>query len=480
MLNLGFILETLTDYQPTGQEPLISSVVIDSRKARPGSVFVCFAGEKVDAHDFILDAFERGAMAAIVEHARPEAGAVIDAAKPWAEQLAEQQIAAVQTPPVPFQILVSSTMEAMQRLGGQWRRRFPELRTIGITGSVGKTTTKELTHAVLSRRYNTLKSEGNYNNEIGLPLTLLRLRPWHQRAVLEMGMYTSGEIRLLCDLAQPQIGVVTIVGSVHMEWLGSIEAIAAAKQELVEALPAAPEGVAILNRDDERVMEMADHTEARVFTYGLDSQSDIWADNILSMGLDGIYFTLHHGSESLNVQVPLLGRHSVHTALRAAAVGLVEGLSWDEIVHGLQGLSSQLRLVAVPGPHNSILLDDTYNSSPESAIAALNLLDDLEGRRIAVLGDMLELGPVEEQSHRLVGRRAKDAAEVIVAVGDLGQIIGEEALHAGMASDRVFMARDAAEAVELLEEIIQSNDVVLVKGSRGIQLERVVAALGRA
>jgi UDP-N-acetylmuramoyl-tripeptide--D-alanyl-D-alanine ligase len=298
--------------------------------------------------------------------------------------------------------------------------------------------------------------------------------------VLEMGMYTSGEIRLLCDLAQPQIGVVTIVGSVHMEWLGSIEAIAAAKQELVEALPAAPEGVAILNRDDERVMEMADHTEARVFTYGLDSQSDIWADNILSMGLDGIYFTLHHGSESLNVQVPLLGRHSVHTALRAAAVGLVEGLSWDEIVHGLQGLSSQLRLVAVPGPHNSILLDDTYNSSPESAIAALNLLDDLEGRRIAVLGDMLELGPVEEQSHRLVGRRAKDAAEVIVAVGDLGQIIGEEALHAGMASDRVFMARDAAEAVELLEEIIQSNDVVLVKGSRGIQLERVVAALGRA
>jgi UDP-N-acetylmuramoyl-tripeptide--D-alanyl-D-alanine ligase len=265
-----------------------------------------------------------------------------------------------------------------------------------------------------------------------------------------------------------------------MEWLGSIEAIAAAKRELLEALPPAPEGVAILNRDDERVMEMAGYTDASVVTYGLDSQADIWADHILSMGLNGIYFTLHHGRDSLNVQVPLLGRHSVHTALRAAAVGLVEGLTWDEIVHGLQGLSSQLRLVAVPGPRNSILLDDTYNSSPESAIAALNLLNDLDGRRIAILGDMLELGPVEEQSHRLVGRRAKDAADVIVAVGELGRLIGEEALAAGMPADRVFLVKDAAEAVELLNDIIRNDDVVLVKGSRGVQLDRVVTALGRA
>lgn len=475
MLNLGFVLETLTDYRPTGQEPLVSSVVIDSRKARAGSVFICFVGETVDAHDYITDAFDRGAIAAIVERPVPVEGALLDSARSWANQVSPDQPL-----PIPLLIQVASSLEAVQTLGREWRKRFPALRAIGITGSVGKTTTKELTHAVLSRRFNTLKSEGNYNNEIGLPLTLLRLRPWHQRAVLEMGMYTSGEISLLCDLAQPQVGVVTIIGAVHMEWLGSIEAIAAAKRELVEALPPAPEGVAILNRDDERVMQMAGYTDARIFTYGLDSQADIWADNILSMGLDGVYFTLHHGSDRLNVQVPLLGRHSVHTALRAAAVGLVEGLAWDEIVHGLRGLSSQLRLVAVPGPRNSILLDDTYNSSPESAIAALNLLDELDGRRIAVLGDMLELGPVEEQSHRMVGRRAKDAAEVIVAVGDLGRLIGEEALQAGMPADRVFMAEDADEAVSLLEEIIQVEDVVLVKGSRGVQLDRVVTALGRA
>jgi UDP-N-acetylmuramoyl-tripeptide--D-alanyl-D-alanine ligase len=156
----------------------------------------------------------------------------------------------------------------------------------------------------------------------------------------------------------------------------------------------------------------------------------------------------------------------------------VEGLSWDEIVRGLRGLSYQLRLVAVPGPNNSILLDDTYNSSPESAIAALNLLDDLDGRRIAVLGDMLELGPVAEQSHRLVGRRAKDAADVIVAVGDLGQLIGEEALLAGMPRGNVYLVKGAEEAVDLLERIVQSNDVILVKGSRGIHLDQLVAALG--
>ncbi|MGD2077487.1 MAG: UDP-N-acetylmuramoyl-tripeptide--D-alanyl-D-alanine ligase [Chloroflexota bacterium] len=475
MLNLGFILETLTDYRPTGQEPLVSSVVIDSRKARPGSLFICFAGDNVDGHDFIPEAFDRGATAAVVERPGPDVGVLIDSAKPWADQLLDQQIL-----PVPMRIQVQSSLVAIQELGRLWRRQFPGIRTIGITGSVGKTTTKELTHAVLSRRYNTLKSEGNYNNEIGLPLSLLRLRPWHQRAVLEMGMYTSGEISLLCDLAQPQVGVVTIIGAVHMEWLGSIEAIAAAKQELVEALPPAPEGIAILNKDDERVMMMADHTDARIVTYGLDSEADVWADNILSMGLNGIYFTLHHGSESLNVQVPLLGRHSVHTALRASVVGLVEGLTWGEIVQGLRSLSYQLRLVAVPGPDNSILLDDTYNSSPESAIAALNLLDELDGRRIAVLGDMLELGPVEEESHRMVGRRAKDTAEVIVAVGALGQLIGEEALEAGMPADHVFITEDAEEAASVLKGIIQSNDVILVKGSRGIRLDKVVADLGQA
>jgi UDP-N-acetylmuramoyl-tripeptide--D-alanyl-D-alanine ligase len=195
------------------------------------------------------------------------------------------------------------------------------------------------------------------------------------------------------------------------------------------------------------------------------------------MGLDGIRFRLHHQGDNLNIHVPLLGRHSVHTSLRAAAVGLVEGLSWDEIVRGLQSLSAQLRLVAVPGPNNSIILDDTYNSSPESAMAALNLLDDLDGRHVAVLGDMLELGPVEESSHQLVGRRAKEVAEVLVTVGELGRIIAREAVAAGMPSGRVFITENSDEAVSVLKDLVEDSDVILVKGSRGVHMDQIVSEM---
>ncbi|MCP4423713.1 MAG: UDP-N-acetylmuramoyl-tripeptide--D-alanyl-D-alanine ligase, partial [Chloroflexi bacterium] len=315
------------------------------------------------------------------------------------------------------------------------------------------------------------------NNEIGLPLSLLKLQRHHQRAVLEMGMYTTGEISQLCALAQPEIGVLTIIGPVHLERAGSMEAIVAAKQELVEALP--EYGTAILNKDDERVMGMAARTKAGIFTYGLDRGADLWADDIHSMGLEGMRFTLHHGNEAMRVHVPLLGRHSVHTALRAAAVGLVDGLSWPEIIAGLSETTAQLRLVAVPGPKDSIIIDDTYNSSPDSVMAACNLVQDLDGRRVVVLGDMLELGHMEEESHRLVGRRVADMAHILIAVGPRGRIIGEEALRVGMASDRVFMADDAVTAVPILEEIIQEKEIILVKGSLGMRMDRIVAALGR-
>jgi UDP-N-acetylmuramoyl-tripeptide--D-alanyl-D-alanine ligase len=474
MLTLAFVLETLTNYLPSGDEPSISSFVIDSREAQPGSLFVAFRGDQVDGHDFVDDAFARGAITALVEREVTCQAQVLDIRGGLETGGPDQEAV-----PLPCCLRVENTERALQSLAKAWRRRFSDVRVIGITGSVGKTTTKEMVHSVLSRRYRTLKSEGNYNNEIGLPLSILELRPWHQRAVLEMGMYTTGEISLLCEVAQPHVGVVTIVGSVHMEWLGSLSAIARAKRELVEALPPAPEGVAILNIDDPLVMEMADHTAARVFTYGLDPEADLWADNIVSRGLEGVHFTMHHGRDKLNVQVPLLGRHSVHTALRATAVGLVEGLAWDDIVSGLQGLTSQLRLVAVTGPKGSIILDDTYNSSPESAMAALNLLEELTGRRIAILGDMLELGPVEESSHRLVGRRARDAAHLLITVGRLGRIIGEEALAAGMPPEQVSLVDSTDEAVALLRARVEEGDIILVKGSRGARLDRIVSALGQ-
>lgn len=464
--NLGHILEALADYRPTGKEPAISSFVVDSREVSRGSLFIAFRGENVDGHDYVADAFSRGAIAALVER--------IPTGGEWAVIDARSGLAVFEGTPVC--ILVDNTMRALQQAARAWRARF-DTRLIAITGSVGKTSTKELAAAVLSQRYRTLKSEGNQNNEIGVPLTLLNLRPEHQRAIIEMGMYARGEIDLLCDIARPVVGVVTMIGPVHLERLGSIEAIVAAKQELVAALP--DDGVAVLNRDDPRVIGMAAHTRARIFTYGLDRGADLWADQIESMGLDGIRFTMHHDGESLNVRVPLLGRHSVHTALRATAIGLIEGLRWEEIVAGLGGMSSQLRLVVIPGPRGSLLIDDTYNSSPDSALAALNLLADLDGRRIAVLGDMLELGDAEFQAHRVVGRRAAEVADSLITVGPRARTIGREAIGAGMAREQVEMVEDAPAAVPVLEQIVQAGDVILVKGSLGMAMDRIVTALGR-
>jgi UDP-N-acetylmuramoyl-tripeptide--D-alanyl-D-alanine ligase len=292
-----------------------------------------------------------------------------------------------------------------------------------------------------------------------------------------MGMYDVGEIADLARIARPHVGVVTNIGPVHLERAGTMERIAQAKAELVKSLPS--EGTAILNYDDPMVREMAQETQARVFFYGLSPKADLWASSIEAMGLEGIRFRLHHGEEALHLRVPLLGRHSVHTALRAAAVGLVEGESWQEIVEGLQRGSPQLRLVAVDGINGSTLLDDTYNASPQSTLAALNLLDEMEGRKIAVLGDMLELGTYEEEGHRKVGLRVIDSVDVLITVGRLGGIIAKEAERWGFPKSAVHMLDDKAEAVDLLREIVVPGDVILVKGSRALRLEEVVMALAR-
>ena len=292
-----------------------------------------------------------------------------------------------------------------------------------------------------------------------------------------MGTYGRGEITRLCEIAKPVVGVVTLVGPVHLERMGSIENIAIAKAELPQALPA--NGVAILNYDDERVRAMAAQTRAKVMTYGLDPAADLWADDIVSEGLEGIHFTLHQNGEVFHVQVPLLGRHSVHTALRATAVGLAEGMDWEKILAGLQDRQAALRLVAVPGPKGSTILDDTYNASPASVIAALNLLSELPGRKIAVLGDMLELGDYEDEGHRLVGLRALDVADLLVTIGTLGRMIAIEAIQNGMSRDRVQMCETNEEAIAYLDRAIHPDDMILVKGSRGLHMEDIVSAFAQ-
>ncbi|MGD2058713.1 MAG: UDP-N-acetylmuramoyl-tripeptide--D-alanyl-D-alanine ligase, partial [Anaerolineales bacterium] len=379
----------------------------------------------------------------------------------------------------PICLRVESSLKALQTVAKHWRAKF-DLRVIGITGSVGKSTTKELAADVLSEKYKTIRSPGNMNNEIGLPLSLLGLTSKHERAVLEMGFYVPGEIATLCDIAAPQVGVVTNISEVHLERAGSMQAIVQGKGELVEALPPEPEGVAILNFDDERVRSFAERTRARVFYYGLSPEADLWVSEIEGLGLDGIRCLIHFDGEDLHVRVPLLGRHSVHTVMRAAAVGLIEGLDWGEIVRGLQNPRSQLRLVTVHGPGGAIILDDTYNAAPPSVLAALNLLEDLDGRKWAVLGDMLELGDYEETGHRRVGARAAEIADVLVTVGERARWIAEEAIASGLPGEKVAALDSSDQAIEFLTDRIDAGDIVLVKGSRAVELDRVVSALERA
>ena len=468
-LTLADVLEGLAGFRLEELGQPITTTVIDSRQAKPGALFVALKGGRADGHDYVADAFSRGAVAAIVERDVEADGLLLN--------LTDQTRTLPVNWSLPLLLKVSDSLGALQRAATFWRQRREGVRVIGITGSVGKTTTKELATAVLARRYVTLKSEASYNNEIGLPLTLMRLTGEHERVVLEMGMYDVGEIADLARIARPHVGVVTIIGPVHLERAGTIERIVEAKSELVEALPPAPEGAAILNYDDERVRGMAQATRARVFYYGLSPEADLWADHIEGLGLDGIRFRLHHEGETLHVKIPLLGRHSVHTALRAAAAGLVEGLTWQEIIEGLRGPSAQLRLAAAPGPEGAIILDDTYNASPASTMAALNLLDELDGRKIAVLGDMLELGDYEREGHEKVGFRVLDVADVLITVGTRGRIIGETALRWGMSADCVHIVEENGEVIDLLERMVTGDDVILVKGSRAMAMEEIVNAL---
>lgn len=469
MLTFADILEALTGTRPEAASLFISEAAIDSRQVIPAGMFVALPGERVDGHTYVEQAFKKGAHLALVQRDLDFACPVIDLRK---GNLGPQMT----IPNPPFALRVEDTLKALQDIARYWRRKH-NLTVVGITGSVGKSTTKELIAEVLGQRFRVLKNAGNQNNEIGLPLTLLRLSPGHQVAVLEMGFYVPGEITFLCDLAQPQIGIITNIGTVHAERAGSQEIIARGKTELVQALPAAPDGIAILNYDDPWVRPMAEQTRANVFFYGLDPSADLWADDIESIGLKGIRFRLHFQNEVLHVRIPLIGRHSVHTALRAAAVGIVEGLTWGEIINGLRRSHSQLRLVVVHTDSGALLIDDSYNASPESTLAALNLLEDIEGRKVAVLGDMLELGPYEQEGHEIVGRRAAEIANLLVTVGTLGKSIGAAAKSTGMAAESIITCDDVPQAIEVLRNLLVEGDVALIKGSHGLRMDRIAAAL---
>jgi UDP-N-acetylmuramoyl-tripeptide--D-alanyl-D-alanine ligase len=444
----------------TGQRP-VHGAAVDSRLVRPGAAFFALPGERTDGHRFLADAIEAGAAALVVSDAA--AAAAID------------PLAAARNVTV---VLVADASVALRAAAAAWRARFDPL-AVGITGSLAKTSTKEVVADVLAERWTVLRTEGNRNNEIGLPLTLLDLGPEHGAAVLEMGLYVPGDIALLCDIARPSIGVVTAVRGVHLSRAGSIDAIVAGKRELVEALPS--DGVAVLNADDPLVVGMADHTRARVLRYGFAADADVTAVDVASLGADGMRFRLRlPDGDEMVVTMPALGRHSIHNGLAAAAVGHVAGLDAATIARGLARGSRAPHRTTLVETARWRVLDDSYNAAPDSMAAALDLLATLPGRRVAVLGEMLELGDEGPQAHRAVGRLVPERADRLVAVGPGARDIADGAIEAGMDPALVSVPDDREAAGALLLADATPGDTILVKASRGAALEVLVEALVEA
>ncbi|HEY7599586.1 MAG TPA: UDP-N-acetylmuramoyl-tripeptide--D-alanyl-D-alanine ligase [Candidatus Limnocylindrales bacterium] len=432
---------------------------VDSRRVEPGNAFFALPGERTDGHRFLAEAANRGAAALVVSELPPETQ--LDA------------LAAVGA----SVIAVGDGLAALQSAAAAWRSRFDPL-IVGVTGSLAKTSVKEQAAEVLAERWGeqVLRNPANENNEIGLPLTLLRLDAGHQLAVLEMGMYVPGDIALLAALARPRIGVVTAVRETHLSRAGSIEAIEAGKRELVEALPA--NGTAILNADDERVSRMAAvlAPTVRVLRYGFAAAADVTAVGIETLAERGMRFTLRTPLGEQEVESPALGRHGVHNALAGAAVGIAAGLDMATIV---AGLARPYR-----APHRSTLvemgpwlvLDDSYNAAPDSMAAALDLLATLPGRKVAVLGEMLELGEGSAAAHRAVGEHAGRVAGLVVAVGPTADLY---AAGAAAGPAEVHALADHAAAAELLAASLRPGDVVLLKGSRGAAMDELLPVLER-
>lgn len=438
----------------------IRGAAVDSRLVLPGQLFVALPGERTDGHRFLAEATVSGAAALVVS--RPVPPAVLDA-------LGDVTV-----------ITVPDGLVALGAIAAGWRTRFDPL-VVGVTGSIAKTSTKEAVAAVLGASFRTLRSEGNQNNEIGLPLTLLRLGPDHGAAVLEMGMYAGGEIADLARMARPEIGVVTAVHGVHLSRMGSLSAIERAKGELVEALPS--DGVAVLNQDDRRVRRMADRTAARVLTYGLSQDADVGADDVSSAGFEGMRFTLRlppaRGGRPTRIpaRIPGLGKLSVHNALAGAAVGHAAGIEPAKIVHALAAGWSAAHRGNLHRLGRVTVIDDAYNASPPSVTAALDLLAGLPGRRVAVLGEMLELGKGAATGHREVGTAAAATVDLLVVVGAGAAGIAAGAKSAGLDPSRILEARDRESALDLLRARLRDGDVVLVKASRGVELDVLVDAL---
>ena len=432
------------DFDP---DALATGYSIDSRTLQPGDLFFAVRGERLDGHDYVEAALAKGAVAAVVANGQADRFA------------SRSQL-----------LLVDDTLLALQRLGAAVRRLWGK-PVIGVTGSAGKTTTKECIAHVLATRHQVLKSQGNLNNHFGMPLQLLKLEPQHELAVIEMGMSHAGEITALAKLAQPDCGVVTMVAPVHLEFFDSVAAIARAKYELIESLHAG--GIAVLNADDEYVSQFGRDFHGKVMTFGLHKPADISAHNIKSRGPEGSAFEIVAEGEHVPAVLPLLGEHNIYNALTGVAVGLQYGVPLQTAAESLATLSPGDKRGEILHIGGATVINDCYNSNPKALESMVRSLAQLPAqRRIVVAGEMLELGPEAEALHHRAGEAmAQCRIDLVLGVRGLAQEIVDGAKEAGLQATFVTTPEEAG---EYLRHEVKAGDAVLLKASRGVRLERAL------
>lgn len=429
-----------------------SDISTDSRKIGLNDLFVPIIGERFDGHDFIEQSLERGAAGALTARdiLAPEGKVVIK---------------------------VEDTLKALGEVACYYRQKF-NISLVGITGSVGKTSTKDMVAGVLGQKYNILKTEGNFNNEIGLPLTLFKLDSGHKAAVIEMGMSGFGEISRLTSIARPDVAIITNIGMSHIEKLGSRQNILRAKLEILEGLNR--NGLVILNGDDSLLSGLKGMLDFRTVYYGTGDDVDYQAYNVQTAGESGTRFEVAVGNREYKVHVPVPGIHNVYNALAAIAAGMEFKVPMEKIVQGIGEFSPGKMRLNIISCNDIKIINDAYNASPQSMEAALGVLKDVGGksRKVAVLGDMLEMGEWAHRAHVDVGKNAVGKGiDYLITVGEQGRNIAGGALEAGAAADRVYSFKSRDEAAEFLKSFVKSGDVILVKGSRGMKMEEIVNQL---
>lgn len=423
----------------------INSVIIDSRKEALNSLFIPFKGEKSDGHDYIGKAFENGAAAA----------------------LTEKEIDSIDGKSL---IYVDNTQKALGNIAKYYKKKF-KVKTVAVTGSVGKTTTKDMLYAVMNMQYSTLKTDGNYNNEIGLPLTVLRLNAAHEAAVFEMGMSDFGEIKYLADIARPDVGIITNIGMSHIENLGSREGICKAKLEICEYFD--KNSLLIINGDDEYLKKAKINGKFEIITYGIENECDYRARDIENLGLDGTKFTVCIYGRDYRIHVKVPGVHNVYNALSAIACGVHYNIGPNQIIAGIENFSLTKMRMSIEKYGTLTVINDCYNSSPDSVRAALQVLSTQNTRKVAILGDILEMGEYAEKAHYELGKQVTESGvDLLITAGENALFMAKGADETGLEKIKSF--KNTEELCKNISGLLEENDCILIKASRGMHFEKVV------